>query len=72
MASPCENDGHCISEGQGHDYTCYCKVSRELKWSDRSVQTMQTLIRLLLKEKSDESLHCLLFYFHLLEALLAV
>ena len=27
MASPCENEGHCISEGQGHHYTCYCKVN---------------------------------------------
>ena len=30
MSSPCENEGHCISEGQGHDYTCYCKVSLTL------------------------------------------
>ena len=31
---------------------------------DRSWQTLQTLIRLLLEEQSDQGLHCLLFNFH--------
>ena len=32
--------------------------------SDASEQTVQTLIRLLLKEQSDQGLHCLLFCCH--------
>ena len=39
------------------------------KFSDRycrSGQTVQTKIRLLLEEQSDQSLHCLLFHLHLL------
>ena len=35
-----------------------------------SEQTMQTQIRLLLEEQSDQGLHYLLFYLHLLDALL--
>ena len=31
-------------------------------WTDRSGQTVQTQIRLLLKEQSDQGLHCLLFH----------
>ena len=30
-------------------------------------QTVQTQIRLLLEEQSDQGLHCLLFHLHLLE-----
>ena len=33
-------------------------------------QTVQTQIRLLLEEQSDQGLHCLLFNLHRLEALL--
>ena len=33
---------------------------------DRCGQTMQTKIRLLLEEQSDQGLHCLLFHLHLL------
>ena len=33
-------------------------------WTDRSGQTMQTQIRLLLEEQSDQGLHCLLFHLH--------
>ena len=29
-------------------------------WTDRSGQTVQTMIRLLLEEQSDQGLHCLL------------
>ena len=32
---------------------------------DRSRQTVQTKIRLLLEEQSDQGLHCLLFALHL-------
>ena len=39
--------------------------------TDRSEQTVQTLIRLLLKEQSDQGLHCLPFHPHALETLLA-
>ena len=35
-----------------------------------SEQTLYTLIRLLLKEQSDQGLHCLLFHLHLLDKLL--
>ena len=36
----------------------------------RSGLTVQTQIRLLLEEQSDQSLHCLQFHLHLLDALL--
>ena len=39
-------------------------------WTDRSEQTVQTQIRLLLEEQSDLGLHCLQFRLHLLGALL--
>ena len=32
--------------------------------TDRSEQTVQTQIRLLLEEQSDQGLHCLLFHSH--------
>ena len=32
--------------------------------TDRSGQTVQTQIRLLLEEHSDQDLHCLLFHLH--------
>ena len=38
--------------------------------TDRPGQTMQTQIRLLLEEQSDQGLHCLKFPLHLLDALL--
>ena len=36
--------------------------------TDRSQQTVQTKIRLLLKKQSDQALRCLLFHQHLLNA----
>ena len=36
-------------------------------WTDRSRQTVQTQIRLLLEERSDQGLHCLLFNLHLFD-----
>ena len=38
--------------------------------TDRSQQTVQTKIRLLLKKQSDQGLHCLPFHQHLLDALM--
>ena len=38
--------------------------------TDRSGQMVQTQIRLLLEEQSDQGLHCLQFCLHLLNALL--
>ena len=35
--------------------------------ADRSGQTVQTQIRLLLDEQSDQGLHCLLFHLHLFD-----
>ena len=35
--------------------------------TDRFRQTVQTQIRLLLEEQSDQGLHCLLFYLHLFD-----
>ena len=37
--------------------------------TDRSQQTVQTKIRLLLKKQFDQGLHCLPFHQHLLDAL---
>ena len=36
-------------------------------WTDRFWQTVQTQIRLLLEEQSDQGLHCLLFNLHLFD-----
>ena len=38
--------------------------------TDRSQQTVQTKIRLLLKKQSDQGLHCLPVHQHLLDALM--
>ena len=35
--------------------------------TDRTGQTVQTQIRLLLEEQSDQGLHCLLFHLHLFD-----
>ena len=39
-------------------------------WTDMSGQTVQTQIRLLLEEQSDQGLHCLPFRLHRLDSLL--
>ena len=36
-------------------------------WTNISGQTVQTLIRLLLEEQSDQGLHCLLFHLHVFD-----
>ena len=43
------------------------KYHNDPKFSDRSGQTVQTQIRLLLEEQSDQGLHCLLFLLHLFD-----
>ena len=45
----------------------HATVMTQSFWTDRSGQTVQTQIRLLLEEKSDQGLHCLLFYLHLFD-----
>ena len=40
-------------------------------WTDRPWQTVQTQIRLLLKEQSDQGLHCLSSCLHLLDKFLS-
>ena len=35
--------------------------------TDRSGQTVQTQVRLLLEEQSDQGLHCLLFHLHVFD-----
>ena len=35
--------------------------------TDRSRQTVQTQVRLLLEEQSEQGLHCLLFHLHLFD-----
>ena len=39
--------------------------------TDRSGQTVQTQIKLLLEEQSDKGLHCLLFHLHVFDKGLA-
>ena len=39
-------------------------------WTDWSGQTVQTQIKLLVEEQSDQGVHCLQFQLHLLGALL--
>ena len=36
-------------------------------WTDRSGQTVQTQMRLLPEEQSDQGLHCLLFHLHVFD-----
>ena len=38
-------------------------------WTDRSGQTVQTQIRLLLEEQSDQGFHCSLFHLHLFDVI---
>ena len=67
----------CISENKGTDqlrgnhaadqHLCFCYIDTIIILSfqtDRSGQTVQTQIRLLLEEQSDQGLHCLLFHLH--------
>ena len=44
--------------------TAYTVITLSFR-TDRSGQTVQTQIRLLLEKQSDQGLHCLLFHLHL-------
>ena len=50
-----------------HGNVCTVMILRFL--TDRSGQTVQTQIRLLLEEQSDQGLHCLLFHFQLFDVI---
>ena len=44
-----------------YSYRIFCHTVMVISfWTDRSEQTVQTQIRLLLEEQSDQGLHCLL------------
>ena len=49
--------------------TCDCKhtVMVPSFWTYRPGQTVQTQVRLLPEEQSDQGLHCLLFHLHLFD-----
>ena len=51
-------------------YLHYATVMILSFWTDKPGQTVQTQIRLLLEEQSDQGLHCLQFPLHLLDAVL--
>ena len=44
-----------------------CNFTHWSEGADRSGQTVQTQIRLLLEEQSNQGLHCLLFLLHLFD-----
>ena len=44
-----------------------CTVMILIFWTERSGQIVQTQIRLLLEEQSDQGLHCLLIHLHLFD-----
>ena len=46
--------------------TCYTVMILSFR-TNSSGQTVQTQIRLLLEEQSDQGLHCLLFHLHLFD-----
>ena len=47
--------------------TCTCTVMTLSVGTNRSEQTVQPQIRLLIEEQSDLGLHCLLFHLHLFD-----
>ena len=59
----------CFLDTTYRQKTTFCRILLTLKvvniGIDRSEQTVQTQIRLLLKEKSDQCLHCFPFYLYL-------
>ena len=57
------SDGHASANSADPDQTAPLRT-------DRPRQTVQTQIRLLLEEQSDQGLHCLQFPLHLSDALL--
>ena len=66
-----ETQGFKTHGEQGIDlYTNSVTVQILCIGTDRSQQTVQTKIRLLLKKQSDQGLRCLPFHQHLLDALM--
>ena len=69
-------DGHRIGwlreprSGLFHINVGKCTVQMLCIGTDRSQQTVQAKIRLLLKKQSDQGLRCLPFHHHLLDALM--
>ena len=57
---------YIVNSGQSGHSLLYTVVIRSFQ-TDRPLQTVQTLIRLLLEEQSDQGLHCLPFHLHLLD-----
>ena len=59
-----------ILQSRGRMGSCYSSDYRKILCigTDRSQQTVQTKIRLLLKKQSDQGLRCLPFHQHLLDA----
>ena len=57
---PSQISFHCLHE---ESFTLMILSFR----TDRCEQTVQTQIRLLLEEQSDQGLHCLLFHLHLFD-----
>ena len=65
MFTVCQKSFHCLLN-QAIKTTVMILSFR----TDRSGQTVQTQIRLLLEEQSDQGLHCLPFRLHCLDSLL--
>ena len=56
---------HCMPLIEDHNFLAtVMTLSFRTDWSG---QTVQTQIRLLLEEQSDQGLHCLLFHLHLFD-----
>ena len=55
----------CLPSSSGHHIQSTIMIQNF--WTNRSGQTVQTQIRLLLKEQSDQGLHCLLCHLPLFE-----
>ena len=53
-----------MSMAEEEQYTIRHNVITLSFWTDRSGQTVQAQIRLLLEEQSDQGHHCLLFHLH--------
>ena len=63
MSSNLNNLQPLLCNGSFASFTFTAVMSLSFR-TDRSRQTVQTQIRLLLEEQSDQGLHCLLFYLH--------
>ena len=61
----------CTSNKDRYSDLIYLEYHNDPKFSDRhrSEQTVKIQIRLLLKEQSDQGLHCLLSHWHLFDGI---